>query len=174
MLWGKNRAKWKGRQLLGIKPRTPGLCSQCSATELRQLDNHQPHNNVLAHAEWLPSVQLRHFSPTCTVDTVIEYIQSNLSSADLSLKDLSVKLVTLLALGNASRASDLASLDIRFQQFTPEGVHSHPRAYKNRNMYEALPWRGIVDLTRICKIWCEVGIPLVARRIYDSLSQDLW
>ena len=23
MLWGKNREKWKGRQLLGVKPRTP-------------------------------------------------------------------------------------------------------------------------------------------------------
>ena len=27
---------------LEFEPRTPGLCSQCSATELRQLDNHQP------------------------------------------------------------------------------------------------------------------------------------
>ena len=26
----------------GIEPRTPDLCSQCSTTELRQLDNHQP------------------------------------------------------------------------------------------------------------------------------------
>ena len=31
----------KGRQPPGIEPRTPGLCSLC-ATELRQLDNHQP------------------------------------------------------------------------------------------------------------------------------------
>ena len=42
MLRGENRGKWKGRQPLGIEPRTPGLCSQCSTTELRQLDNHQP------------------------------------------------------------------------------------------------------------------------------------
>ena len=27
---------------LGIEPRTPGLCSECSATELRQPDNHPP------------------------------------------------------------------------------------------------------------------------------------
>ena len=30
------------RQLPGIKLRIPGLCSQCSATELRQPNNHQP------------------------------------------------------------------------------------------------------------------------------------
>ena len=57
-----------------------------------------------------------------SVDTVIEYIQSHLSSTDLSLKNLSIKLVMLLALSNASRASGLASLDIRFQQFSPKGV----------------------------------------------------
>ena len=31
----------KGQQLPGIEPRTLGLCSQCSATELQQPDNHQ-------------------------------------------------------------------------------------------------------------------------------------
>ena len=31
--------KVKGRQSLGIKSRTPGLCSQCSATDLQQPDN---------------------------------------------------------------------------------------------------------------------------------------
>ena len=39
-----------------------------------------------------------------------------------TLKDLSMKLVMLLSLSSASRVSDLASFDIRFQQFTPEGV----------------------------------------------------
>ena len=62
----------KGRQSPGIELRTPSLCSQCSATELQQLDNHQPPqssispNRVLtAHTEWLPGVQLKHFSLTC-------------------------------------------------------------------------------------------------------------
>jgi len=53
---------------------------------------------------------------------VVQHIGSTFASADLSLKNLSMKLVMLMALSNASRASDLASLDIRFQQFTPEGV----------------------------------------------------
>ena len=30
----------KDRQPPGVEPRTPGLCHQCSATELRQPDNH--------------------------------------------------------------------------------------------------------------------------------------
>ena len=42
MLRGENnKEKWKGRQPPGIKPRTLGLCSQCSGTELQQPDNHQ-------------------------------------------------------------------------------------------------------------------------------------
>ena len=51
MLWGKNRGKWKGQQPPGIEPRTPGLCSQCSATELWQLDNHQPSQSSLCTAQ---------------------------------------------------------------------------------------------------------------------------
>ena len=31
----------KGQQPSGVEPRTPGLSRQCSATELRQPDNHQ-------------------------------------------------------------------------------------------------------------------------------------
>ena len=63
-----------------------------------------------------------HYKTVWCVDTVVQYIGSTFASADLSLKNLSMKLVMLMALSNASRASDLASLDIRFQQFTPEGV----------------------------------------------------
>ena len=51
MLWGANRGKWKGRQPLGIEPRTPGLCSQCSATELRQPDIHQPPQSSICTAQ---------------------------------------------------------------------------------------------------------------------------
>ena len=41
----------KGRQPPGIEPRTPGLCSQCSATELRQPDNHQPPQSSICTAQ---------------------------------------------------------------------------------------------------------------------------
>ena len=51
MIWGENRGKWKGRQSPGIEPKTPGLCSQCSATELRQSDNHQPSQSSICTAQ---------------------------------------------------------------------------------------------------------------------------
>ena len=41
----------KGRQPPGIEPRTSGLCSQCSATELRQPDNHQPPQSSICTAQ---------------------------------------------------------------------------------------------------------------------------
>ena len=54
MFWCENRGKWKGQQLPGIEPRTPGLCSQCSVTEPRQLDNHQP-SYLENHSAWVLS-----------------------------------------------------------------------------------------------------------------------
>ena len=45
------KIKWKGQQLPGVEPRTPGLCSQCSDTELRQLDNHQPSQPSICTAQ---------------------------------------------------------------------------------------------------------------------------
>ena len=61
MRW--NRGEWKGRQSPGIKPRTPGLCSQCSTTELQQLDNHQPSQSSICTAQ----VRLKCLS--CTPDS---------------------------------------------------------------------------------------------------------
>ena len=40
----ENRGQWKGQQLPGIKPMTPGLCSQCSATELWYWTTTSSHN----------------------------------------------------------------------------------------------------------------------------------
>ena len=56
------------------------------------------------------------------VGVVTGHIQSQLQLTDLPLKELSKRLVVLLALSNASRSSDLHALDLRFRQFTPEGV----------------------------------------------------
>lgn len=45
---------------------------------------------------------------------VLDYIRSLGSNKDLGLKQLSFKLVVLLALANASRASEIQALDIRY------------------------------------------------------------
>ena len=61
MLWGKIRES-EGQQLQGIEFRTPGLHSQCSATEIWQLENHQPSQSSIctetpqAHTQQLLSM----------------------------------------------------------------------------------------------------------------------
>ena len=48
------------------------------------------------------------------VGCVLDYLESLGGNCDLSLKQLSAKLVVLLALANASRASEIHALDMRF------------------------------------------------------------
>ena len=50
---------------------------------------------------------------------------------------------------DTSRVSDIEILDIRSEQI-------------------ALPQPEINDLTRISKIWSEIGIPIVARQVFDN------
>ena len=57
------REKRKGWQVLRNEPRTPGPCSQCSVTELRQPDNHQPLQSSICGTEmpqshtWQPLIR---------------------------------------------------------------------------------------------------------------------
>ena len=53
---------------------------------------------------------------------VISYIESMGGNDELSLQDLSYKVVMLLALTRPSRSADLAGLDLRFRRYFPEGV----------------------------------------------------
>ena len=62
------------------------------------------------------------YSFTWDVDVVISYLRSMGPTEQLSLKDASLKLVTLMALSSANRSSDLHALDLEFRHFTPEGV----------------------------------------------------
>ena len=43
-------------------PRTPGLCSQCSATELRQPDNHQPSQSSIGTAQVVLNTSVAHLA----------------------------------------------------------------------------------------------------------------
>lgn len=56
------------------------------------------------------------------VGLVVKYIQDGPRTADLSLKELSKRTVTLLALCNASRASDIQALDIRFKRSVSDNM----------------------------------------------------
>jgi hypothetical protein len=62
------------------------------------------------------------YSHTWSVSQVLVYIKSLGSNEGLSLKLLSLKLVTLLALTASDRSSDLAKKDLRFRVYHPEGV----------------------------------------------------
>ena len=55
----------KGRQLPGIEPMTPGLCSQCSATELQPPHNHQPSIQLVATVCTVPFDVIGEFKTKC-------------------------------------------------------------------------------------------------------------
>ena len=56
------------------------------------------------------------------VNTVISYMDAMPPNEKLSLKNLSAKLVMLMALCNADRSSDLIAVDLNFRQYTSAGV----------------------------------------------------
>ena len=54
----------KGQQPPGVEPRTPGLSCQCSATELRQPDNHQPSQSSICTAQVVLNASVAHLAAT--------------------------------------------------------------------------------------------------------------
>jgi hypothetical protein len=59
---------------------------------------------------------------TWDVNAVTKYFESCSANDKLTLKQLSKKLVVLLALTSAERGSELIAHDLRFRRFHPEGV----------------------------------------------------
>ena len=53
---------------------------------------------------------------------MLNHLSSLEENSQLSLKQLSQKLVVLMALVQASRSSELQALDARFQVYRPDGV----------------------------------------------------
>ena len=62
------------------------------------------------------------YSHTWKVSQLLGYIKSLGPNENLSLKNLSFKLVTLLGLTAPDRSSDLAKRDLRWRTFHPDGV----------------------------------------------------
>ena len=62
------------------------------------------------------------YSATWDVSKVTAYLESLGENAVMSLQNLTFKTVMLLALTRPSRSMDLVNLDLRFRQFSPEGV----------------------------------------------------
>ena len=62
------------------------------------------------------------YESTWNVNVVLAFLAKLPDNKDLSLVDLTSKLVMWMALANADRASDLNSLDTRYMQYTQTGV----------------------------------------------------
>ena len=75
---------------------------------------------------------LPRYTQTWKVHQVTSYLEGLGANSELSLKQLSGKLVVLLALTSAERGSELAAHDLRFRCFYPEGVSfTLPQLTKN-------------------------------------------
>ena len=73
------------------------------------------------------------YSTTWDVAKVTNHIESLGENEHLRFPDLTVKVVALLALTRPSRSMDLTNLDIRFRQFSPEGVTFYPSKLANQS-----------------------------------------
>ena len=62
------------------------------------------------------------YEVTWNVTLVLDYMDTLGESQDLSLQELSWKMVMLMALTRPSRSADLAMLDLQSRRLTPEGV----------------------------------------------------
>ena len=69
---------------------------------------------------------LPRYTSTWNVQVVVQYLDGLGPSDFLSLKQLTFKLVMLLALTRPSRSADLASLQIDRRRYKPEGVEFLP------------------------------------------------
>ena len=66
------------------------------------------------------------YEATWDVKIVLIWMENLRENADLSLQDLTIKLIMLLSLTRPARSSDLANLDIRYRKYLPEGVTFQP------------------------------------------------
>ncbi len=62
------------------------------------------------------------YEATWDVAQVTQYLESLGDSSELSLQELTWKLVMLLCLMRPSRSADLCGLDLNFRHYIPEGV----------------------------------------------------
>lgn len=108
------------------------------------------------------------YQTTWDVGLVIQCLKSLSPTEDQPLQVLSKKLVTLLALANASRASDIHALDLQFHKFSGEGVLFHiPSLTKTRRS-------GPPKTTFIAKFEEDPSIcPVRTLQIYIEKTKDL-
>ena len=82
---------------------------------------------------------LPRYVSTWDVNIVLQYLKGLGPSSDLSLKQLTYKLVMLLALTRPSRSADLSSLSLARRRFSPEGVTFLPATLAKQSR-QGNPW----------------------------------
>ena len=102
------------------------------------------------------------------VDQVIGHIRSRPPSKDLDLKELSCKLVTLLALANADRASDIHLLDLQYATYREDRV-IFQIAGLNKTRRSGPPR----EVSYVCFPECPNTCPIETLRIYEQRTQPL-
>ena len=98
------------------------------------------------------------YSSSWRVERVTSHMRQMGSNNSLSLKQLSLKLVMLMALVEASRTSELAALDLRFRVFSPDGVTFRLPTLTKKRKAGAPPreifFGGFPPDDRLCVISC--------------------
>ena len=104
------------------------------------------------------------YSFTWDVHVIVRYLHGLGSSEDLSLKMLSSKLVTLLALLSANKSSDL---DLNFRRFSLEGVvFMIPSLTKTRRS-------GPLKEIFYCKFEDHLLCPVHTLQVYEQKTQGM-
>ena len=98
------------------------------------------------------------YSSSWDVAKVTGHLRGMGPNPELSLKQLTLKLVILMALVEASRSSELAALDLRFRVYSPEGVSfTLPTLTKKRKAGappRKLFFGGFPPDSKLCVIHC--------------------
>ena len=109
------------------------------------------------------------YTQTWNVDDVLKHIRRLGDNSQLSLKDLSKKLATLMAIVEASRTSDLHALDLRFRVYKPEGVYfTLPSLTKKREAgapAKQLLFGAFPEDAKLCVAHC--------LRQYERITQEM-
>ena len=98
------------------------------------------------------------YSSSWRVSEVTKYLKQLGQNTVLSLKQLTQKLITLMALVQASRTSELVALDLRFRVFRPEGVSFRLPTLTKKRKVGAPPrelfFGGYPEDDRLCVVSC--------------------
>ena len=112
---------------------------------------------------------LPRYSSTWDVNAVLQYLKSLGPTSGLTLKQLTYKLVMLLALTRPSRSADLSSLSLARRRFCPEGVTFLPATLAKQSRQG----KPLVEFFFPCFSHDENLCPVRTLRQYETVTSSL-